>query len=46
MARAQLIKITQGTHSVHKYSNKFNEVSIRTGFNEQALVDQYYEGLD
>ena len=28
-ARAQLSKISQGTHSVHKYNNEFNEVSIR-----------------
>ena len=45
-ARAELSKITQGSKLVHKYSNEFNEISIRTGFNEEALVDQYYEGLN
>ena len=44
--RAELSKITQGTCFVHEYSNKFNKISIRTGFNEEALIDRYYEGLD
>ena len=43
---AQLTRIQKGTHLVHMYSNKFNKILIKTRFNEQALVDCYYEGLN
>ena len=45
-ARAHLSKIAQGTRLVHEYSNEFNKISIRTGFNEEALIDKYYKGLN
>ena len=41
-AKAVFSKIQQGTHPVHKYDSQFNEITIRTKFNKEALIDKYF----
>ena len=44
-ARTRLSKLKQGGNSVQSYSSKFNELAIQTGYNDEALVQEYFKGL-
>ena len=46
LARTRLQKLKQGDKSVHYYNSQFNEHMGLTGYNETALVNQYFSGLD
>ena len=45
-ARTRLSKLKQGGNSVQSYSSKFNELAIQTGYNDEALVQEYFKGLN
>ena len=45
-ARTCLAKLRQGDKSVHTYNLWFNEHAGLTGYNETALVSQYFTGLN
>ena len=44
-AKRELHQLSQGTLSVAEYAAKFRELSVRTGFNETALIEIYHNGL-
>ena len=44
-ARTRLSKLKQGSNSVQSYSSKFNELALQTGYNDEALVQEYFKGL-
>ena len=44
-ARTRLSKLKQGSNSVQSYSSKFNELALQTGYNDEALVQEYFRGL-
>ena len=44
-ARTRLSRLKQGSNSVQSYSSKFNELAIQTGYNDEALVQEYFKGL-
>ena len=46
LARTRLQKLKQGDKSVHYYNSQFNEHVGLTGYNETALVNQYFSSLD
>ena len=45
-ARTRLSKLKQGGNSVQSYSSKFNKLAIQTGYNDEALVQEYFKGLN
>ena len=45
-ARTKLSKLKQGGKSVQFYSSMFNELATLTGYNDQALVNEYFKGLN
>ena len=45
-ARTRLSKLKQGGKSVQSYSSSFNELATLTGYNDQALVNEYFKGLN
>ena len=45
-ARTRLSRLKQGGNSVQSYSSKFNELAIQTGYNDEALVQEYFRGLN
>ena len=45
-ARTRLSKLKQGSNSVQSYSSKFNELALQTGYNDEALVQEYFKGLN
>ena len=45
-ARTRLAKLRQGDKLVHTYNSWFNEHAGLTGYNEMALVSQYFTGLN
>ena len=44
-ARTRLSRLKQGSNSVQSYSSKFNELALQTGYNDEALVQEYFRGL-
>ena len=45
-ARTRLSRLKQGGNSVQSYSSKFNELALQTGYNDEALVQEYFRGLN
>ena len=45
-ARTRLSRLKQGGNSVQSYSSKFNELALQTGYNDEALVQEYFKGLN
>ena len=45
-AQTKLEKLKQGQKSVHTHNSMFNKYSGLTGYNEVALVNAYYGGLN
>ena len=45
-ARTRLSRLRQGGNSVQSYSSKFNELALQTGYNDEALVQEYFKGLN
>lgn len=45
-ARTKLSKLKQGGKSVQSHSSTFNELATLTGYNDQALVNEYFKGLN
>ena len=45
-ARTKLEKLKQGQKSVHTYNSMFNEYLGLMGYNEAALINAYYGGLN
>ena len=45
-ARTRLSRLKQGGNSVQSYSSKFNELAIQTRYNDKALVQEYFKGLN
>lgn len=45
-ARTRMSRLKQGSKSVQLYSSIFNELAIQTGFNDEALVHEYFKGLN
>lgn len=46
MARTKLSKLRQGGKTVQLYSSLFNKYAGLTGYNDKALVNAYFEGLN
>ena len=44
--QTKLEKLKQGQKSVHTYNSMFNEHAGLTGYNEVALVNMYFGGLN
>ena len=42
----ELKKLYQGNWSAHQYGLKFQELGFRTGWDDLALRDMYYDGLE
>ena len=45
-ARMKLEKLKQGQKLVHTYNSMFNKYSGLTGYNEAALINTYFGGLN
>ena len=45
-ARTKLSRMKQGSRSVQSYSSSFNELALLTGYNDEALVQEYFKGLN
>ena len=45
-ARTRLSRLRQAGNSVQSYSSKFNELALQTGYNDEALVQEYFKGLN
>ena len=45
-ARTKLSRLKQGSKSVQSYSSSFNELALLTGYNDKALVQEYFKGLN
>ena len=45
-ARTRLSRLKQGGNSVQSYSSKFNELALQTGYNDEALTQEYFKGLN
>lgn len=45
-ARTKLSRLKQGGKSVQSYSSMFNELVTLTGYNDEALVNEYFKGLN
>jgi hypothetical protein len=45
-ARAKLTALKQGNFSVDSYTSAFNDISKDTGYNDAALMEAYYKGLN
>ena len=45
-ARTKLSRLKQGSKSVQSYSSLFNELALLTGYNNEALIQEYFKGLN
>ena len=45
-ARTKLSRMKQGSRSVQSYSSSFNKLALLTGYNDEALVQEYFKGLN